>query len=99
MKLMAQMRFLEHIDFLIRTKATGTPKDFSKRLNISERKLFRIISDLKSEGFPIAYCKARQCYYYEEEVKINFEISIQNKALLRIKGGRDSFFLSVNFRQ
>jgi predicted DNA-binding transcriptional regulator YafY len=63
---------LKTLDRLIRTKATGSPKQLAKKMEISERTLFRLIDCLRSLGAPVVYCKNRACYYYEEEGLINF---------------------------
>ncbi|GAO41950.1 helix-turn-helix domain-containing protein [Flavihumibacter petaseus] len=55
------------LDFLIRTKSTGTPKQLAKKLAISERTLYIYIAFLKQLGAVIRYCRSRNCYYYEEE--------------------------------
>lgn len=87
MNLINQMRTFEHLDFLIRSKSTGTPKQLASRLEISERKVFRLLSELKDMGFPISYDQRRQSYLYSKKVKINFQIIISDKDLLKIKAG------------
>ncbi len=89
MKLIEQLRLLERLDQLIRLKATGTPKQLARRIQMSERKLYRLIQELKDLGFPIEYCKACQCYQYTEEVKLQVEIQIADEAMVKIKGGQN----------
>lgn len=58
---------LQQADQLIRLKATGTPKEFAERLQVSERALYLLIEEMKSFDFPIDYSKTRGSYYYTEE--------------------------------
>jgi predicted DNA-binding transcriptional regulator YafY len=59
MQLLKTLRQLEYLDHLIRTKATGTPKNFAERLHLSERQLYRLIEELKDLGLPIYYSVKR----------------------------------------
>ncbi|MXV50387.1 HTH domain-containing protein [Pedobacter sp. HMF7647] len=58
---------IEAVDFLISARKTGTPTSFARRLNISERALYRLLEEMKELGAPISYCKLRRSYYYTEE--------------------------------
>ncbi len=82
-----QLLKLERVHYLICRKATGTPKYLSKKLNISERQVYRLISSLKLMGFPVAYCKQKRTYHYTDTVKLFFEVKIGEDQILKIKGG------------
>jgi len=69
---------LEHLDYLIRTKATGDPKALAKKLNISRRTVHDYIKILKSLGAPINYCRNRGTYYYNETGRFSFKFIKQN---------------------
>jgi predicted DNA-binding transcriptional regulator YafY len=58
---------LEKLDQLIRFQKTGTPKDLAKKMEISERTLYRDIEYLKILGGPIYYSEDEESYYYEEK--------------------------------
>lgn len=58
---------LETLDYLIRSKSTGTPTALAKRLGISKRALFDALDTMRSLGAPVCYDKYRRCYYYSEE--------------------------------
>ena len=60
---------LARIDFLINHKATGTPTDLARKLNISERCVYKYITLMKDLGAPIKYAQHRNSYYYAEEGK------------------------------
>jgi hypothetical protein len=83
---------LQRIDNLIRTKATGSPDELADRLESYKRTTERLISDLRDKGFPVAYNKDRKTYYYTEEVKIRFEVIVNQEPMFRIQGGRDNNF-------
>jgi predicted DNA-binding transcriptional regulator YafY len=63
---------LERLDYLIRIKATGTPTELSRKLNLSERCTYNYIDLLKQLGAPISYCRKRNSYYYEEHGRFHF---------------------------
>jgi predicted DNA-binding transcriptional regulator YafY len=63
---------LEALDCMIRTKSTGNPKRLSKKLGVSERTIYEYIDILKTLGAPIAYCKTRESYYYENDGYFSF---------------------------
>lgn len=58
---------LETLDYLIRSKSTGTPTALAQRLGISKRALFDALDTMRSLGAPVCYDKYRKCYYYSEE--------------------------------
>lgn len=63
---------LERLDYLICTKATGTPGQLASKLNLSERCVRRYICILKELGAPVIYCRKRKSYYYEEAGRFYF---------------------------
>lgn len=56
---------LENIDTIIRTKSSGTPQQFARKIGLSRSKLFIYLNLMKELGAPIRYNKERGCYYYE----------------------------------
>ena len=84
-----QLDLMERMHLLIRRKATGTPEAFAQKLGYSERQVFRLINTMKERGFPIVYCKQKRTYFYEKEVKFQFEVSvIGEKEKQMARGGR-----------
>ena len=94
MNLFQDLYLLQRLDYLIRNHATGSPKELARRLELSERQIFRLIQQMKDIGFPIVYCKSQQCYYYDGEVKIRFEVLINKEKTIHIKGGNKLKFFS-----
>ena len=59
---------LEHLDALIRRKATGNPKELADKLGISERAWYRLRDFLTNNlQVPLSYCPKRKSYYYQRE--------------------------------
>jgi hypothetical protein len=61
---------IKRIDELIQRKSTGTPEEFASRMNLCRSALMEYLREMKELGAPIAYCKRRQSYYYEEEKQL-----------------------------
>jgi predicted DNA-binding transcriptional regulator YafY len=58
---------LERLNFLIKSRSTGTPQALAKKLAVSERSLYVTLDLMKDLGAPICYCKQCKTYYYAEE--------------------------------
>ena len=70
---------LQTINRLTKIKGTGTPKQLARRLEISERTVFRLIDLMRSLGAPIAYSKSRCSYYYEEDGSLEIAFKLIRK--------------------
>ncbi len=90
MIIISTLERLKQINELIKTKSTGSPKDFSKRMGISESHLYRCINEMKEMGAPIKFCRHRNSYYYAEpfEIKVSYSIEVITEEECReIKAG------------
>ncbi|MBC7776523.1 MAG: hypothetical protein H7246_13905 [Phycisphaerae bacterium] len=87
MNIFSDLFLLQRIDHLIRTRSTGAPAQLAFRLSTSERNLYRLMGELRDQGFPIAYDKQADTYYYSEQVKIEFSILVGQDKLMAIRGG------------
>ena len=87
MNIIEALFLLQRIDNLIRTRATGTPRSLASRLDISECSVYRLIDRLKDQGFPIAYDKGAQTYYYQSSVDWHFEFLIDKRTVMSVAGG------------
>lgn len=95
MKVFEELFLLQRVDYLIRTRATGTPAQLARRLETCERNIFRLIGQLRDIGFPILYDKKLETYFYAEPVKLEISIAVGAEMLLHIRGGeRNSDFLN-----
>lgn len=88
MTFIEKIRLIERLDGLIQGRATGSPKQLSEKLGISERCKYDIINLMKNMGAPINYCNVSTRYYYEGEVE--FQIGFGNKNR-NITGGINIF--------
>jgi len=83
---------IERIDQLIRLKATGSPKEFAKKLGISKSSLYEYLNYLKDKGGPIEFDKEVNTYYYTHRIKFTLKYSdIDKKQMEEIKGGKNIF--------
>lgn len=58
---------LKRIDRLARLKATGSPTDLARKLNVSPSTLYEYLIILKHTfNAPLEYCRIRRSYYYTE---------------------------------
>lgn len=79
MQLLFIFKYLNRINrmnYLITLKSTGSPDEFSQRLNISKRQLYNDLEMLREIGAEIKYDRCRGSYYYENSFDIDIEINI-----------------------
>ena len=90
MDLIKKLRLIERFDTLIRRKATGSPKELSQKIGISERQIYNIINEMRDMGAPIDFCSIKRSYYYQKEVTfvVGF-LGKDNEDPNRIKGGKN----------
>ncbi|MGX5689551.1 hypothetical protein [Arcticibacter tournemirensis] len=65
--LLSILNRLERLDYLIRSKSTGALDELARRLEISERTLYEILSEMRDLGACIKYSRSRRTYYYYKE--------------------------------
>jgi hypothetical protein len=70
---------IRRMDDLIHKKATGTPNEFSRKMNLSRRALMCYLQAMKFLGFPIKYDKNRRCYYYRDEGRMTKDFFVPSK--------------------
>jgi hypothetical protein len=68
---------IQTIDYLIRIKATGSPRQFARKLSISQSTLFKYLGDMKALGAPIVFSYDRSTYLYEREGFFDFKFQEQ----------------------
>ena len=58
---------------------TGTPKQISTKLDVSERMVYRYIDIIKNEfNAPVKYCRTKQTYYFETKGKLDLRWRKEN---------------------
>jgi len=91
MKTLKQLERLQKAHKLILQESTGTPKEFAKRLYISERQLFNLLEYLKGIDAPILFSRKTNTYYYSYDFDLLVNVSVQvlaNKELKTIYAGQ-----------
>lgn len=68
---------INKIHYLLVSANTGTPAQLAKKLNISERRLYEIIEDLKNDKVPILYSRKMKTYYYGRPFEISARLIIK----------------------
>jgi len=90
---MSLRKYLERLkltDSLIRKRGTGNSASLAKKLDLSRASVYKLIQEMKEEGFPISYCHTDKTYFYNEEGKMVgelFEREISKEEMKKIGGG------------
>jgi transcriptional antiterminator len=65
---------MKHLIFLVKTESTGTPKELSKKIQLSERMLYNYLKILKEKvKAPICYNTIKNTYYFSEPGTLEWE--------------------------
>jgi hypothetical protein len=100
MKTLKQLERLRKAHKLIKQGNTGSPSEFSNRLHISERELYRILEYLKEMDAKISFSRNNNSYYYTDDFDLLVTISVQalvNQELITIYAG--SIIIKENFEK
>jgi hypothetical protein len=84
---------LEQLDQLIRLKATGSPRELARKLKISERSVYDLLTILKTAGASINYNIDRGSYEYETEIKFCFRLVLPTLESKKIQGGENNLHI------
>lgn len=73
MDLFNQIRRIQRLHYLIRTRSTGSPAELADKLAISESQCYLLIKLLRDTlHAPVYYSKSDHSYCYEWEVDFRF---------------------------
>jgi len=89
------LKRINRLHFLIKRKATGSPKNLAKKFEISERHVYRLIEHMKEIGFPIKYSSCRSSYIYTSPVDFHLKLVVGDEAKLVFGGKMNQSFLPV----
>ena len=98
MKNLKTLERLQQLHNLIANESTGTPKELSNLMQISERSVHLLIEQLKDYNAVICYSRSRKTYYYCEDFDIQVSISVKvlnNDEVTQMFGG--SYFFRHQF--
>ena len=90
MKTIKSLERLQQLHTLIMKERTGSPKQLARKMNVSERLVYLLLEYLKDYNADIRYDRLRQTYYYDEDFKLDIQISvsvISNNERTEIFGG------------
>lgn len=88
---------MQQIHNLIAIENTGSPRELSNLLQISERSVHLLLEQLKDYNANICYSRSRKTYYYSDDFDLQVSISVNvltNNEVTQIFGG--SYFLQTN---
>jgi DNA-binding Lrp family transcriptional regulator len=88
MSIIDHIYLLERVHHHIAHKSSGGPKEFADRLGISERKLYRILDELRDLGAVIDFNADRSSYVYSNDVSIIINLRIDQFDKVSTKGGK-----------
>jgi len=77
----------------IKTKATGNIETLAKKLDLSRAAAYKFLEELKEEGFPIAYSKKENRFYYEKSGEMIGYAFVEDKPdeNKNMRGGKKTF--------
>jgi len=78
MSLYDRFQQLNYLCSLIRRKATGTPDQLAKKLQISRGTVYKLIQELESFGAEIKYDRIRRTFVFVVEVDIVIKVNRNN---------------------
>jgi predicted DNA-binding transcriptional regulator YafY len=97
MKSLKNLERLQQLHQRINQENTGTPKELSNYMSISERLLYNLIEELKDISAPVCYSRSRKTYYYCDDFELEVNISVtalSNNEVTQLFGG--SYFVNKN---
>lgn len=84
-----RMQTLERLHTLIRRKATGDRTALARKLDTSERSVYRMLDHLRYLGAEIGYDGERHSYYYLNDfaLQVTVKVWIDGEEFLIMGGG------------
>lgn len=72
MDFLTQLKRIERINQLVKTKPTGSPAQLAHQLELSERRVYQLINLIKTLGGPIYFDKEYNSYCYSDNIDFTF---------------------------
>jgi hypothetical protein len=91
MSLLKYVGRFKKMDELIRRRATGSPDEFARKLEISKSMLMINLNELKQIGAPLRYSFIDQTYFYSYECRLKIGFEIEKDEVTVLRGGRNIF--------
>jgi len=84
---------IDHFDYLVQHKMTGSPQQCANKLRISKSHFYTFLEELKALGIPVRYSQKQKQYEYFPKGKITFGFTVFNTInrieMEKIKGGNN----------
>ena len=93
MKTLKQLERIRKAHKLIQIENTGTPREFARKLHISERQLYNMLEQLREIDAPLLFNRKSRNYYYTRDFDLLVNVSIEvliNEELRTIYNGKHS---------
>lgn len=74
MSIIKYIEKLQRMDYLISSRSTGSPDEFSEKLGIKRSTLFQYLQEIREMGVEIKYSPVNRSYYYANGRKISVRI-------------------------
>ncbi|MFT7035989.1 MAG: hypothetical protein ACJA2S_004515 [Cyclobacteriaceae bacterium] len=91
---------IRRINDLIKRKATGSPEQFAKKLDLSESRLYEVLREFRQLGLMIKFSHLSNSYYYEDDVEIEVSVKgrlLDNKDMENMNGGMNGLTLNNKY--
>ncbi len=85
-----ELERLQQLHTLVKNECTGTPIQIAKRMQTSERSIYRLIEKLKDLDAAICFDRKQNTYYYREDFDLEISIivkAISKKNTVKLYGG------------
>ncbi len=81
----------------IKTNTPGNIERLAQKLNLSRAAAYKFLEELKEEGFPIAYSKKDNRFYYEKSGEMIGYVFVEDKPdeNKNMRGGGKKTFLKI----
>ena len=85
-----ELERLHQLHGLIKNENSGTPKQIARKMQISERSIYRLIEKLKDLNAEVCFDRKRNTYYYLSPFELQFSITVKaisNNDIVNLYGG------------
>lgn len=78
MSFVKSIETIQRIDFLVRTRSTGSARQLGQRLGVSRRSVHNYLGELRELGAPVSWSYTDNSYVYTEGFRIELKITHSN---------------------
>lgn len=97
MSFIKKLKKIERLDGLIRRKATGSPKDLARRIDVAESTIYEYIKLMRDMGAPIEFDRFGNTYYYTTTIQFQVGfVVVNNEYMVKAQGGSNKISGFIN---